>query len=333
VIQESYQTIELSLDLVLKIMADTDLSFRDRIIDLIRSCQERITASLEEIEGSNFLRDSWTRHDNRGSGQANVIQHGRVFSKGGVNFTQIEMTLMKELAMSATTRGKDIDMNNLNQYNLFATGVSLVIHPDNPMVPTVHANYRYIEITKGDTVIDWWFAGGADLTPYYLFVEDVVEFHQGLKDACDGLDKSLYPKWKKECDSYFLIKHRKFTRGVGGIFFDDLNCFSKEDLMNLVTRCVDAFISSYCSIVIRRKDLPYTDTERFWQEVRRGHYIEFNLVYDRGTMFGLRTPDSNIEAIFMPCPPVARWEYKYSPEEGSREHELLEALKNPRDWI
>lgn len=314
-------------------MADTGSSFRVRIIDLIRSCQERITVALEELEGGDFLRDSWEREDHRGTGQSNLVQGGKVLGKGGVNFTQLEITLMKELAHSATLRGIDIDMDNLSQYNLFATGVSLVIHPVNPMVPTVHLNYRYIEISKGDTVVDWWFAGGADLTPYYLFTEDAVEFHQALKNACDGLDTSFYPKWKKDCDEYFLIKHRKMTRGIGGIFFDDLNTYSKEELMNLVNRCTDAFISSYGSIVTRRKDLTYTDAEKFWQEIRRGHYVEFNLVYDRGTKFGLQTPDANIEAIFMPMPLVARWEYKYSPEVGSREYEVLEVLKHPREWV
>lgn len=308
-------------------------AFRDEVATAIMRLQEDMTLALEEIEGKPFVRDAWTRPDDNGFGQANIVQDGRVFSKGGVNFTRICMPLNQAIARAMSERGKNIDQGALGEYALFATGVSMVIHPVNPMVPTIHLNYRYLEITKQDEVVEWWFAGGSDLTPYYLFTEDVVQFHRSLKDALDPYNASFYPAFKHECDGYFQIKHRGISRGVGGIFFDDVASLEPSRLLEMLQSCGRAFISTYPEIARRRMDLPYTKAETRWQEVRRGHYVEFNLCYDRGTKFGLMTPDANLEAIFMPMPLKARWEYKLSVEPGSREAELVEVLKHPKDWL
>jgi coproporphyrinogen III oxidase len=306
--------------------------FRDTVLSVITTLQADMTAALEAVEGQPFVRDSWTREDGNGFGQANIIQKGRVFQKGGVNFTRITMPLNPGIAKAMSDRGKQIDTSVLAEYSLFAVGVSMVIHPVNPMVPTIHLNYRYLEITRQDQVIDWWFAGGSDLTPYYLFPEDCRLFHRTLKQATDLYDESFYPAFKKECDQYFFITHRGFARGVGGIFFDDLNTLEPTVLLEMLQSCGRAFIEAYPEIVRRRMDLPYTKAEVHWQEVRRGHYVEFNLCYDRGTKFGLMTPDANLEAIFMPMPLKARWEYKLKYDSGSREAELLAVLREPKDW-
>ena len=262
-----------------------------------------------------------------------MIQDGTVFEKGGVNYTEIEMPLTKTLAAQMSERGKNIKDSRLSDYFLFATGVSLVIHPRNPMVPTIHANYRYLELLLDGEVQDWWFAGGTDLTPYYLDESDCTSFHASLKSACECLSPDFYQRYKEECDEYFLIKHRGIRRGVGGIFFDDVNTWDKEVLIEFQRRCGEAFVNSYPEMVRKHKDDVYEKCHRNWQKIRRGHYVEFNLAYDRGTKFGLMTPDANLEAIFMPMPLAARWEYKYKIVEGSEEERLMQVLRTPRNWV
>lgn len=307
--------------------------FRERVINHIKAIQQQITDSLEEIEGQAFNHEAWVRPDGHGKGQVNIIQDGRVFEKGGVNYTEIELPLTKTLAGYMADRGKNIDMNAVSQYSLFAVGCSLVIHPRNPMVPTIHANYRYLEITQDGVVKEWWFAGGTDLTPYYLDEEDCRNFHRVHKEACDFLAPDVYAKFKKECDEYFVIKHRKMTRGIGGIFFDDVNQYDIENLIEFQKRCGTAFVQSYPAMLRKHMNDEYTKEQRRWQKIRRGHYVEFNIAYDRGTKFGLVTPDSNIEAILMPCPLKARWEYKYQVKPGSEEERLVQVLTTPREWV
>ena len=221
-------------------------------------------------------------------------------------------------------QGKDLDF--------FATGISLVLHPHNPMAPTVHANYRYFERGEGKKEGSWWFGGGADLTPSYLFEEDAKHFHQVLKNACDNHQVADYPAYKKWCDDYFHIKHRGERRGLGGIFFDDLNSAGKEECFQFVSECAQSFLPSYLPLLEKRKNLPFTDEQKQWQQLRRGRYVEFNLVYDRGTKFGLTT-NGRIESILMSLPLTSRWEYCHEVAPGGQEDLLLQVLKEPRDWL
>lgn len=307
--------------------------FRQKVINHIKSLQLKITTSLEELEGKPFTHEQWQRPDDHGQGQVNIIQNGDLFEKAGVNYTEIDLPLSKTLATYMAERGKNIQPDHISSYSLFAVGVSLVLHPKNPNIPTIHANYRYLELTLNNELQDWWFAGGTDLTPYYLDESDCISFHSSLKEACSILNPEFYNKHKKECDEYFLIKHRKMTRGIGGIFFDDVNEFEPDLLIEFQRLCVDALVKTYGDMVLKHRFDEYSKEMRRWQKIRRGHYVEFNIAYDRGTKFGLVTPDSNIEAILMPCPLKARWEYKYQIVEGSEEDRLVQVLKNPREWV
>jgi coproporphyrinogen III oxidase len=218
----------------------------------------------------------------------------------------------------------------------FAAGISSVLHPKNPFAPTLHFNYRYFETDAPKDAPgaprQWWFGGGTDLTPAYIFEEDVKHFHTVQKAACDKFDPSFYPRFKKWCDDYFYIKHRDERRGLGGIFFDDLNDYDQEMLLSFATECANSVVDAYLPIIEKRKDLPFTDQNKAWQQLRRGRYVEFNLVYDRGTTFGLKT-GGRIESILVSLPLTARWEYDHKPEEGSEEWKLLDACINPKEWI
>jgi len=220
--------------------------------------------------------------------------------------------------------------------DFFACGLSLVIHPKNPMVPTVHANWRYFEMyNKQGEIVDAWFGGGQDLTPYYLFEEDATHFHQVCKRACDAHDPAFYPKYKKQCDAYFWNAHRNEARGVGGLFFDYLKALPERSMQqwyDFVTEVGNSFIEAYIPIVNRRKSLSYTDAQRDWQEIRRGRYVEFNLVHDKGTLFGLKT-NGRIESILMSLPAHVQWRYNHQPEKGSEEARLIEVLENPKAWV
>ncbi|PKK32852.1 coproporphyrinogen oxidase [Columba livia] len=261
-----------------------------------------------------------------------VLQDGEVFEKAGVNVSVVFGILSEEAARQMRSRGKSLKAKD-GKLPFCAMGVSSVIHPKNPHVPTMHFNYRYFEIEEADGTIQWWFGGGTDLTPTYLNEEDAVHFHKTLKEACDKHDLKLYPKYKKWCDDYFYIKHRGERRGIGGIFFDDVDSPSKEEVFQFVKSCAKAVVPCYIPIVKRHYHDSFTPEEKLWQQLRRGRYVEFNLLYDRGTKFGLLTPGSRIESILMSLPLTARWEYMHTPPESSKEAEILEVLRNPKDWV
>ena len=299
---------------------------KESFYEYIQNLQDTITQALEAIDGkARFREDLWERPEG-GGGRTRIIENGNVIEKGGVNISAVHGPLPK--SMQEYFKVKDVDF--------FACGLSLVIHPINPMVPTVHANWRYFEMydEKGNTV-DQWFGGGQDLTPYYLFEEDVRHFHQTCKTVCDSFHTDLYPDFKQKCDAYFFNKHRNEARGVGGLFFDYLKeegSFSLMDRYNFVTAVGNSFLEAYTPILKKRKDLHYTPAQRNWQEIRRGRYVEFNLVNDKGTLFGLRT-NGRIESILMSLPPKVQWHYDHQPEEGSEEARLLEVLKSPKNWV
>lgn len=315
---------------------NVELPIRDRMEALVRLKQQEITQGIAALDTVGFHTDSWTRGDNGGGGQSMVLQNGTTFEKGGVNISVVHGSLPK----SAVDRMK-ADHSNLISHaadgsaKFFACGLSLVIHPRNPHAPTTHANYRYFETYNPETgeVDAWWFGGGADLTPSYLYEEDAIHFHQKHKDALDKFDPTLYPKYKKWCDEYFFINHRNETRGVGGIFFDDFDTKPADEILKIVESCLDAYLPSYVPLIIKRKDQPFTPEQKNWQQIRRGRYVEFNLVLDRGTKFGLQTPGSRIESILMSLPATASWVYDHHPEKGSEEDKLLQVLKTPVDWV
>lgn len=288
---------------------------QERTSAYFQSLQDRICSGLAAIDGpTGFREDSWERPGG-GGGRSRVLENGGVFEKAGVNFSLVHGSMSPEFA--AQIPGSGVDFT--------ATGVSLVLHPRTPYVPTVHANFRFL--VKGDKQ---WFGGGADLTPYYPFREDAIHFHRTWKTACDRhpapIDHARFKKW---CDDYFFLTHRNEPRGIGGIFFDYLEG-DFDATFAFVQDCGDRFLDAYLPIVQRRRDLPYGERERRFQEYRRGRYVEFNLIYDRGTIFGLKT-GGRIESILMSLPPLVRWIYDYHPEPGSPEAELYEVLK-PRDW-
>jgi coproporphyrinogen III oxidase len=301
-------------------------SQKERFYSYIQELQDQICSALETSDGqAKFQEDLWDRKGG-GGGRTRVIENGGVFEKGGVNISAVHGELPDSMKAYF----------NVKEGSFFACGLSLVIHPKNPMVPTVHANWRYFELYKDDgSLADAWFGGGQDLTPYYLFEEDATHFHKVCKTACDKHHPSFYPKYKEACDRYFWNAHRDEARGVGGLFFDYLKETDEQGLeqwYEFVTGVGDSFINAYVPIVEKRKNLEYTDQQRDWQEIRRGRYVEFNLVHDKGTLFGLRT-NGRIESILMSLPPHVQWQYNHSPEAGSEEDKLLQTLKEPRAWV
>jgi coproporphyrinogen III oxidase len=293
--------------------------FTSEVAVYFQGLQDRICAALERLEwgcedrGPQFREDLWNR-EGGGGGRTRVL-NGEVFEKAGVNFSDVHGQLAEEFARQLPGDG----------LTFRATGISLVLHPVNPRVPTVHANFRYL--TRGDKE---WFGGGADLTPYYPYREDVIHFHRVWKQVCERHTNVVeYRRLKQWCDEYFFLAHRNEARGVGGIFFDYLEG-DRHQVFDFIRDAGDAFLDAFPPIVDRRKDEPYTKAERAFQEFRRGRYVEFNLLYDRGTLFGLKT-GGRIESILMSLPPVVRWAYDYRPAPGSREAELNDYLK-PRDW-
>lgn len=298
---------------------------------LIMRIQAEVCHALEAEEDKNtrFQVDRWERPEG-GGGITCVIQDGQTFEKAGVNVSVVQGHLPPAAVQQMRARGKILQEGPLP---FFAAGISSVIHPRNPMVPTVHFNYRYFEVQNTDGSVQWWFGGGTDLTPYYLDEEDSKYFHCTLKKACDKHDKKYYPQFKAWCDDYFHIKHRGERRGVGGIFFDDLDTPSKEETFKFIETCAESVIPSYIPLVQKHKDDPYGYSERQWQLLRRGRYVEFNLIYDRGTKFGLYTPGARYESILMSLPLTAKWEYMHAPSPQSKEWNLLEVLRSPRDWL
>lgn len=299
---------------------------KDKFYAYIQSLQETITSKLEEVDGkAKFQEDIWKRPEG-GGGRTRVIENGNVFEKGGVNISGVHGELPK--SMQTYFGVEDADF--------FACGLSLVLHPKSPMVPTVHANWRYFEMyDKEGNLVDRWFGGGQDLTPYYLFEEDAIHFHSICKKACDTHHPEFHSKYKKRCDEYFWNTHRNEGRGLGGLFFDYCKATDEmqmQDWFNFVTEVGDSFLEAYVPIVTKRKDIDFTQLQRDWQEIRRGRYVEFNLVHDKGTLFGLKT-NGRIESILMSLPPHVQWRYDHQPEKGSEEAKILEVLKTPKDWV
>ena len=300
--------------------------FKDRFVNFIRDLQDEICLAVEKMDGeAKFHEDQWERPGG-GGGRSRVLSNGKVFEKAGVSTSIVHGEMPEGLKKNMNTDGSDF----------FACGVSLVIHPANPMAPTTHANFRFFEMYDEDgKPIDAWFGGGSDLTPYYLFEEDAVHFHREQKIAADRHGAELYPRFKKACDEYFRNHHRNEGRGIGGTFFDYLKAdeqYSLEDWFAFTTDMGKSFLPSFMPIMEKRKDLPYTEEQRYWQELRRGRYVEFNLVHDRGTLFGLRT-NGRTESILMSLPPRVRWDYNVQPKAGSPEAELVALLKEPKNWI
>lgn len=317
---------------------------RQRAKALLMGLQDSICAGLEQLDGSGrFQEESWVRPEG-GGGRSRVMKGGRVFEQGGVNFSEVEGSELPPSILSQRPEAKG--------HRWFATGTSMVLHPRNPYIPTVHLNYRYFE--AGPV---WWFGGGADLTPFYPFLADAQHFHRTLKGACDSVNPAFYEVFKPWCDEYFHLKHRDETRGVGGIFYDyqdprgvlykgqdpggpaaaagqrvGAQPQSWEQLFSLASACGNAFLPSYVPIAEKRHDTPYGERERQFQLYRRGRYVEFNLVFDRGTIFGLQT-NGRTESILMSLPPLVRWEYGYQPEAGSREALLTELFTRPQNWL
>lgn len=303
-------------------------SIKETFTSYIENLQDEICAALEGLDGrAKFHEDNWDR-DGGGGGRTRVIEKGNLFEKGGVNVS----TVYGELPAPVKTHF------DVEHGWFWAGGISLVIHPKNPMVPTVHANFRYFELYVDEEMtgrVDGWFGGGADLTPYYLWEEDAAHFHRVLKEACDRHGEDLYPGFKKQCDEYFYNSHRGETRGVGGLFFDYLRADDSRSLADwhaFTEEVGSVFLDAYLPILKDRIQEPYNRAQRYWQEIRRGRYVEFNLIHDRGTLFGLKT-GGRTESILMSLPPQVRWDYDYHPKPGTREAELIGVLKNPREWV
>ncbi|KXJ48985.1 MAG: coproporphyrinogen III oxidase [Cycloclasticus sp. Phe_18] len=293
--------------------------------EYLLALQDKICASIEGLEeDGSFREDLWDRGSNTGGGRTRVLENGKVFEQAGVSFSHVRGSSMPA---SATQHRP-----NLAGRNFEAMGVSLVIHPRNPYVPTSHANVRFFIAEKEGEEPIWWFGGGFDLTPYYGFKEDAIHWHQQARKACQPFGESVYPEYKKWCDEYFFLKHRNEPRGIGGLFFDDLNEGGFEHCFELMQSVGDHYIPAYAPIVERRKKSPYTDREKDFQLYRRGRYVEFNLVYDRGTLFGLQT-GGRTESILMSLPPMVSWRYDWSPEPGSAESELYDVFLQPTEWL
>jgi len=330
--------------LLKKVPVEPPSESKARVSQLMRNLQDNICQGLEELDGkATFKQDQWERPEG-GGGRSRVIVDGDYLDKGGVNFSEVHGS---HLPASILSHHPEVIGEKF-----YATGISMVLHPKNPYAPTVHLNYRYFE--AGPL---WWFGGGLDLTPYYGFGEDAQHLHNTLKDACDRHNPNYYPVFKKWCDDYFYLKHRGETRGVGGIFFDyqdgQGNLYKKsndsaiaqqisaeigdqprtwEEIFSFVKTCGNSFLPAYVPIANRRRDMEFGDREKQWQLYRRGRYVEFNLVYDRGTIFGLQT-NGRTESILMSLPPLVRWDYDYHPEPNTPEAELSEIFLKPQDWI
>lgn len=287
--------------------------------------QADICTQLEAVDTeATFIKDKWEKPDNKGNGLTRVLTNGKVFEQAGVNYSIVRGD---DMPASATALRPELAGRRFT-----ALGVSLVIHPHNPYVPTSHANVRFFLAEKDGKDPIWWFGGGFDLTPYYGFDEDCVFWHQSAKDACTPFGDEVYSKYKKWCDDYFYIKHRDEQRGIGGLFFDDLNEGSFEECFAFMQSVGNSYIKAYRPIVEKRKDSEYGEQERQFQLYHRGRYVEFNLVYDRGTLFGLQT-GGRTESILMSLPPKVAWEYQYQPKAGSPEDKLYEHYLKPQDWV
>ncbi len=307
-------------------MPKTDGSIIDKesVKNYLQGLQDRICAALQRYESqARFQEDNWTRAEG-GGGRSRVIANGAVFEKGGVNYSCVQGA---QLPASATASRPELAGRSFE-----AMGVSLVIHPLNPYVPTSHANVRFFVAEQDGEAPVWWFGGGYDLTPYYGDQEDCRYWHRVAQQACEAHGADIYPRFKQWCDDYFYIKHRNEARGIGGLFFDDYNSGGFEASFALLRAVGDSYTQAYCPIIERRKDTPYGERERNFQLYRRGRYVEFNLVYDRGTLFGLQT-GGRTESILMSLPPLVRWDYDWQPQPGSAEAQLYDQFLPPKDWV
>ena len=294
-----------------------------RVKSFLTELQELIVERMQQIDGKSFKRDTWQRPEG-GGGISCVIEEGNVLERGGVNFSHVFGT---QLPPSASASRPELAGRGFE-----AMGVSLVFHPRNPYAPTVHMNVRFFVAQKLGAEPVWWFGGGMDLTPYYAFAEDAVHFHSICRNALEPFGADYHPRYKQWCDEYFYLKHRQEPRGVGGIFFDDLNEGGFEHCLNLVESVGENFLSAYAPILERRLDTPYSERERDFQAYRRGRYVEFNLVYDRGTIFGLQS-GGRTESILMSLPPIVKWRYDWQPEPGSPEASLYSDFLIGKDWL
>jgi coproporphyrinogen III oxidase len=293
------------------------------VFEYFNNLQTNIVETLQIVDGKNFINDSWQRKEG-GGGTSCLLENGRVFERAGVGFSYVVGDKLPRSASVAHPEAADRKWE--------AMGLSLVLHPKNPFAPTVHMNVRFF-IAKKDGLEDiWWFGGGMDLTPYYGFDEDAIHFHQTLKTMLDQYDVKLYSEFKKNCDEYFYLKHRNEPRGIGGIFYDDFNRLGFENSFNLNKSVGDVFLNAYLPILQRRKDVRYTEKEREFQLYRRGRYVEFNLIFDRGTLFGLQS-NGRTESILMSMPPMVQWKYDWKPEAGSKEEDLYTHFLTNKDWL
>jgi coproporphyrinogen III oxidase len=296
----------------------------DAVIAYLKSLHDSITKALEVIDGdATFRRDKWERPEG-GGGESRILRNGEVFEQAGIGFSLVQGD---RLPPSASAHRPE-----LAGAPWIATGLSLVVHPLNPYVPTTHANLRFFRAQPPDGEAVWWFGGGFDLTPYYPFDEDVLHWHRTAKDACDSFDPTAYERYKDWCDRYFFLKHRNETRGVGGLFFDDVNEGGFDRCFAFIRNIGDHFLEAYLPIVQKRNSRPYGERERQFQLYRRGRYVEFNLVHDRGTLFGLQS-GGRTESILMSLPPLVRWEYDWQPDAGTAEARLSEDFLRPRNWL
>ncbi|KAK9457060.1 Coproporphyrinogen III oxidase [Dipodascopsis uninucleata] len=318
-----------------------EMPMREKMEILLKFYQKEIIAGIEQADssGKKFLVDEWTRGSGGGGGITRVFQDGIVFEKGGVNFSAIHGKLPPAAALRMRANHKELVIPESGELPFYACGLSLVIHPRHYLAPSVHLNYRYFETRKEDgSVQSWWFGGGQDLSPMYFDEHDAIHFHRLLKDVCDYHDPTYYSRFKKWADEYFFIKFRGEARGIGGIFFDDLNDKDPELIFKFVGDGLSRFLPSYLPAVrrsyeVKNRPMPTPEEGKFWQGLRRGRYVEFNLAVDRGTQFGLQTPGSRVESILMTLPKTASWEYNYHPEPGTLEAETVEVLKNARDYV
>ncbi|MDP2132527.1 MAG: oxygen-dependent coproporphyrinogen oxidase [Sulfuritalea sp.] len=295
----------------------------DSIRDYFTGLQDRIVGEFEAVEGAAFLRDAWDRPQG-GGGISRLIEDGALFERGGVNFSHVKG---EQMPATATAHRPELAGRRWE-----AMGVSLVLHPRNPYCPTAHMNVRFFVAEKAGEAPVWWFGGGMDLTPYYGFEEDATHFHRNCRDTLAPFGTEVHARYKKWCDDYFFLKHRNEARGVGGIFFDDLNEGGFERCFALTQAVGNSFTTAYLPLLARRRDTPYTDRERDFQAYRRGRYVEFNLVWDRGTLFGLQS-GGRTESILMSLPPIVKWRYAWQPEPGSAEARLYSEFLPPRDWL
>tara|TARA_X000000950_G_scaffold59445_2_gene72111 strand:- start:13934 stop:14845 length:912 start_codon:yes stop_codon:yes gene_type:complete len=301
------------------LMIKNSQSVRDYFLAL----QNKITEKLQEQETVSFIEDKWKREEG-GGGQSRILENGDIFEKAGINFSDVQG---KHLPASATDKRP-----NLENASFRAMGISLVFHPRNPFVPTCHMNLRFFSVMKDEEEITWWFGGGYDLTPYYGFEEDAIHWHRTAHEACEPFGQSIYPEFKKACDRYFYLPHRNEPRGIGGIFFDDYNEVDFQHSFALTQSVGNSFLPAYMPIVEKRKNTPFNDSHKKFQHYRRGRYVEFNLVYDRGTLFGLQS-NGRTESILMSLPPQVNWTYDYKPDSNSEEALLYQNFLIEKDWL